>query len=95
MWYVVVTRISNPGFQELRYRTYKRGFGFGWRPWGKQTLLSHKELGEVAEHSLYSPFVDLDPSGKGWLYLSVHDRLGVWRIVRLPLEMRRTWYGFP
>lgn len=95
LWYVVATNISNPGFHELRYRSYKRGFDFGWRPWGKQTLLSHKDLGELAEHSVYSPFVDLDSSGKGWLYLSVHDRIGVWRIVRIPLEIRRTWFGLP
>jgi hypothetical protein len=93
LFYAVATRATVAAFQEIRYRPYKTGFGFGLFPWSGETVLTHKDLGEIAEHSLYSPEVDIDDSGQGFLYLSVHDRDGRWRVVRMPLDLRRTWYG--
>lgn len=94
LWYSVATDVHAGAFQELRYRTRKWPFGFSWLPWNKQKVLNNLQLGQGAEHSLYSPWVDLKPDGSGWLYLSVHDNTGVWRVVRAPMEIKRAFFGW-
>ncbi|MCA9425454.1 MAG: hypothetical protein KC994_10300 [Candidatus Omnitrophica bacterium] len=93
LFYVTATSPGKAAFQELRHRSEGWLLGFGFSHWKGETLLSHEQLGPVAAHSLYSPCVDLNPDGTGWLYLSAHDHLGVWRVVRMPMTLSRSWFG--
>ncbi len=94
LFYVVATAPGEAAFLDLRYRYEKPFLGFGFSRWNGETLLNKGQLGPVADHSIYSPCVDLDESGVGWMYLSAHDHLGVWRIVRMPMTLSRTWFGW-
>lgn len=93
LWYAVARQVQAGAFQELRYR-YRRWFtGWGWFPWSRQTILANGDLGPPASHSLYSPCIHLKEEGEGWLYVSVHDSQGVWRVARMPMRLRRTCWG--
>lgn len=93
LWYLVDGTSQDLSFQEIRYRAYKTGFGFGWLPWSRNTLSFRNVPPPLEGSCILSTRVDLDESGKGWLYLSVRDQEARVQLVRIPLKLHRTWYG--